>query len=662
MSNIWYGIENSRIAPKLSFDGEEFEIDFIQKYFTDLGSEPLRIKQSFGQAPSFTIHLRLLNDIPSLPDCPPKDPLSWTKTVHGDLISYGKGGSFVYKGKNYDVQALVPTGKLSDTTPSSFNTLLCQMTTIGRSWNNKPNIKANSNFTQDMGWSFWLCGFVLPSSRGDLVRAEVIPMACNISQGISCNLAVLVLTHLYYQLGRFASMEEPGKQLVQAPFQYLCGWIAMHYHRTYARRVQLAKGMPFLACSGDQRLSNMDRLIGELFRDKSEFVHRPYEKPFEANEIIDFAIGKGQRISKEHLSFLIFVRPGILTYRFGRNSVAKPYAPSRYSREHGFTQVQPPPLPSAEHRNIPLIGPKHQDGLEYVTESYAKWWQHSTRAIISFRPSPPETSPSKKRRSKGINDHKGLKKSPPVSTKAHILSKDEILDRFENQYKVFLEDLEVDFFYSSEPEDPFNTPSMKSARIEEGAMRGVKRRMSTSTVARGRAKISCKEKFPSKCIVEIANDAHNGDTSAHLLKGRAPVSRGTSDVYRDVRNITEVNIDPQTRTLSDHEESFEKIIALLDEPPKKTIEDDFSRMEEYLREHTRMIQSSLAKKLVDMDPLNPRLMIRIANTMLKGLFGFPLDMRPFHANIKDFITQSYQLAKAKEHKDDSDFGLKFREA
>ncbi|KAK2994255.1 hypothetical protein RJ640_008172 [Escallonia rubra] len=187
------------------------------------------------------------------------------------------------------------------------------MTTIGRSWNDKPNIKANSNFTQDMGWSFWLgglpiigtfydealpsntilydssnyppclrellditclykpslpfgewinqfiektrdaedinilsnkshdlhirgqlesfgykrregishlgylagflacwlCGFVLPSSWGDLVRAEVIPMACNMSQGTSYNLPVPVLAHLYSQLGRFASMEEP---------------------------------------------------------------------------------------------------------------------------------------------------------------------------------------------------------------------------------------------------------------------------------------------------------------------------------------------------------------------------------------------------------------------------------------------------------------------
>ncbi|KAK2978544.1 hypothetical protein RJ640_009503 [Escallonia rubra] len=35
------------------------------------------------------------------------------------------------------------------------STLYILMTTIGRSWNGKPNIKANSNFTQDTGWSFW---------------------------------------------------------------------------------------------------------------------------------------------------------------------------------------------------------------------------------------------------------------------------------------------------------------------------------------------------------------------------------------------------------------------------------------------------------------------------------------------------------------------------
>ncbi|KAH7863542.1 hypothetical protein Vadar_018885 [Vaccinium darrowii] len=283
----------------------------------------------------------------------------------------------------------------------------------------------------------WLSGFVLPhSSNSNEVRPSTFVVASKMARGSIFSLAVPVLTCLYQCFNRVAVSSHPGKHAVHGPFQFFFGWISLYFQKTYSRGSGSplnfgARFFPYLGLIGNQA-------TGDFYLNKSPYAQtlfvfsdNYYPRALTSEDEPKGRIKDDDNLSPFLLSYLVCLRPGILTFKFSSLFLSEPYAPNRYARQFGFGQACPkvvdvsyraalssdPPLlyyqwceMMRRRTNVVIELPSPQFRAR-VTEPYARWWIASSFVILQFsldlkrkQPNPQSKTPKKKTKKPTILD------------------------------------------------------------------------------------------------------------------------------------------------------------------------------------------------------------------------------------------------------------------
>ncbi|KAG5523835.1 hypothetical protein RHGRI_030732 [Rhododendron griersonianum] len=252
----------------------------------------------------------------------------------------------------------------------------------------------------------WLSGFVLPHTSNE-VRSSTFVMASKMARGLLLSLAIPVLTYLYHCFNRVANSSIPGKKAVYGPFQYLFGWMSIYFPKTYSH------GNPSNGKLSDKLIPYLG-FIGAQATGNFHLTKEPYAQQFLVSQDNYFSralthddepkgrIHDDKNISPFLLSYLVCLRPGILTFKVGSSFLSEPYTPSRYARQFGFYQACPGSLDTSCRGQsnpatffyywcamlrkgtdviIELPSTRH---LAFVTEPYARWWIASSFVVLQF--------------------------------------------------------------------------------------------------------------------------------------------------------------------------------------------------------------------------------------------------------------------------------------
>ncbi|KAF7151982.1 hypothetical protein RHSIM_Rhsim02G0167000 [Rhododendron simsii] len=254
----------------------------------------------------------------------------------------------------------------------------------------------------------WLSGFVLPHSSNE-VRSSTFVMASKMARGLLCSLAIPVFAYLYHCFNKVANSSIPGNKAVYGPFQYFFGWISIYFPKTYAHGNPsngkvIDKLIPYLGFIGTQATGDF-HLNKEPYA--QQFLVSPdnyFPRALTHDDEPKGRIHDDKDISSFLLSYLICLRPGILTFKVGSSLLSEPYAPSRYARQFGFCQACPRSLDTScreqsnpatffyywcemlrKGTNVTFELPSTRH-LALVTEPYARWWIASSFVVLQFSP------------------------------------------------------------------------------------------------------------------------------------------------------------------------------------------------------------------------------------------------------------------------------------
>ncbi|KAF7151203.1 hypothetical protein RHSIM_Rhsim02G0113000 [Rhododendron simsii] len=254
----------------------------------------------------------------------------------------------------------------------------------------------------------WLSGFVLPHSSNE-VRSSTFVMASKMARGLLCSLAIPVLAYLYHCFNKVANSSIPGKKAVYGPFQYFFGWISIYFPKTYSHGNPsngkvIDRLIPYLGFIGTQATGDF-HLNKEPYA--QQFLVSPdnyFPRALTHDDEPKGRIHDDKDISSFLLSYLICLRPGILTFKVGSSLLSEPYAPSRYARQFGFCQACPRSLDTScreqsnpatffyywyemlrKGTNVAFELPSTRH-LAFVTEPYARWWIASSFVVLQFSP------------------------------------------------------------------------------------------------------------------------------------------------------------------------------------------------------------------------------------------------------------------------------------
>ncbi|GMP81030.1 hypothetical protein CsSME_00035882 [Camellia sinensis var. sinensis] len=204
-----------------------------------------------------------------------------------------------------------------------------------------------------------------------------------------------------------ASSPSLGNENIQGPLHYLFGWISLYFIKTYSHGdpqliclIPDIHFMPYLGFIGIQSAA-------QFFTDKFPFVDSliTYHTKCQFRALTHEGEPSGilvdsKRISPFHLSYLISLRPGILTFKMGFNFISESYSPNRYGRQFGFAQVCPTPLNVSSRQpfewskfyynwrqmlhcdtkvSLELPGSR---STSYVTMPCANWWLGTSFTVL----------------------------------------------------------------------------------------------------------------------------------------------------------------------------------------------------------------------------------------------------------------------------------------
>lgn len=195
----------------------------------------------------------------------------------------------------------------------------------------------------------------------------------------------------------------------------------------------LERFFPYLGLIGNQA-------TGDFYLNKSPYAQtlfvysdNYYPRALTSEDEPKGKIKDDDNLSPFLLSYLVCLRPGILTFKFGSLFLSEPYAPNRYARQFGFGQACPkvvdvscraalssdPPLfyyqwcEMMRRRTNAVIELPSPQFRARVTEPYARWWIASSFVILQFspdlkrkqkQPNPQSKTPKKKTKKPTILD------------------------------------------------------------------------------------------------------------------------------------------------------------------------------------------------------------------------------------------------------------------
>ncbi|KAH7853064.1 hypothetical protein Vadar_032775 [Vaccinium darrowii] len=222
----------------------------------------------------------------------------------------------------------------------------------------------------------------------------------------------------------------PGKYAIYGPFQYFFGWISIYFQKTYSSGSGSGsppdygdRFLPYLRLIGNQA-------AGDFYLNKSPYAQtlfvysdNYYPRALTSEDEPKGRIKDDDNLSPFLLSYLVCLRPAILTFKSVSLFISEPYAPNRYAQQFGFGQACPktvdvscratlssnPPLCYCQwcemmrrRTNVVIELPSPQF-LARVTEPYAHWWIASSFVILQFspdlkrkQPNPQSKTPKKK--------------------------------------------------------------------------------------------------------------------------------------------------------------------------------------------------------------------------------------------------------------------------
>lgn len=204
----------------------------------------------------------------------------------------------------------------------------------------------------------WLCVFVLPVREGS-VRSNTLLAASQISRGERLSLAPAVLARTYRVLNALSRDNTRDLTDLMLSWQYIYGWVHLHIQGAFSclacPSYFLERGYPTIM-QLSQASSTLEKERVRLFffaphlvADRFHLVHQPevVGLPFDLREveIIDGLNRRGRSTllysgrSLLIAEYFIAMRPGWLTYRFGRSVMFEGYQPNRVARQFGFSQA-----------------------------------------------------------------------------------------------------------------------------------------------------------------------------------------------------------------------------------------------------------------------------------------------------------------------------------
>nr|CAD1836376.1 unnamed protein product [Ananas comosus var. bracteatus] len=201
--------------------------------------------------------------------------------------------------------------------------------------------------------ALWLCKFVMPSGKKDVIRPETFIMASQMAHGTRFALAPAVLCAIQAALGRMVSDRRgPAYPYCRFPIDFLFAWVGARFEKVYTRRPirEDIKSMPGLKKVSDM-LSFMyaistsfdSKRARQHLRDERNFIWRPYSFNCSGegwvHEVIDMR-GRSD-FPEEVQEWIISLRHSVLPLRLGGSLYAQPYNPHRFARQFGLDQHFP---------------------------------------------------------------------------------------------------------------------------------------------------------------------------------------------------------------------------------------------------------------------------------------------------------------------------------
>ncbi|XP_020081100.1 uncharacterized protein LOC109704742, partial [Ananas comosus] len=201
--------------------------------------------------------------------------------------------------------------------------------------------------------ALWLCKFVMPSGKKDVIRPETFIMASQMAHGTRFALATAVLCAIQAALGRMVSDRRgPAYPYCRFPINFLFAWVGARFEKVYTRRPirEDIKSMPCLKKVPDM-LSFMyaistpfdSKRARQHLRDERNFIWRPYSFNCSGrgwvHEVIDMR-GRSD-FPEEVQEWIISLRHSVLPLRLGGSLYAQPYNPHRFARQFGLDQHFP---------------------------------------------------------------------------------------------------------------------------------------------------------------------------------------------------------------------------------------------------------------------------------------------------------------------------------
>nr|CAD1826067.1 unnamed protein product [Ananas comosus var. bracteatus] len=201
--------------------------------------------------------------------------------------------------------------------------------------------------------ALWLCKFVMPSGKKNVIRPEAFIMASQMVHGTRFALAPVVLCAIQAALGRMVSDRRgPAYPYCRFPIDFLFAWVGAHFEKVYTRRPirERIKSMPGLKNVLDM-LSFMyavstpfdSKRARQHLRDERNFIWRPYSFNCSGegwvHEVIDIR-GRSD-FPEEVQEWIISLRHSVLPLHLGGSLYAQPYNPYRFAKQLGLDQHFP---------------------------------------------------------------------------------------------------------------------------------------------------------------------------------------------------------------------------------------------------------------------------------------------------------------------------------
>ncbi|XP_038701637.1 uncharacterized protein LOC119998390 [Tripterygium wilfordii] len=253
--------------------------------------------------------------------------------------------------------------------------------------------------------SIWLCRFVLPSGD-DHLRPATFKVASRMAAGVRYSLVPPILASIYKGLTQTFSSERKdlGRITQSFPGHFLYGWVALHFPRGIFDIIDTSFGRPTLRrYSGilnvyqfwEPNMIDCRKLLrGNM--DSKNFKWVVSHPPKQVGDQTD--VGD---LSEEIQEFMMSIRPGYLPCRRGSSYTLEAYSPHRFSRQHGFKQINPgsPNIHSFELNpstlyscwlSLTRVGSKakfHIPGpctnmCDQIDRKYENWWDTTVAPIL----------------------------------------------------------------------------------------------------------------------------------------------------------------------------------------------------------------------------------------------------------------------------------------